>query len=116
MKKLILALIILSITSLSHAGPECRTYGMITDDGDHCQIEFGCQLADGFLGVLNLKNNGEVMLQRVYLFVFDPETNYPTVYIPRICKLAYADDRLTYEYFDTVKNVMIEMVFTEESE
>lgn len=92
----------LTIYGLCYAGPECRTYGMVSETGDHYQIEFGCQLADGFLGVLALKNNGEVMLQRVYIFVIDPETNEPTVFIPKVCKLAYRDSELIYQDFDMV--------------
>jgi len=106
----------LTIYGLCYAGPECRTYGMIVEDGDHYQIEFDCRRADGFLGVLNLINNGETMLERVYLFLVDPETGEPTVYIPRVCRLIYRGNELAYEYFDSTKNVMIEMVFTEEAE
>ena len=106
----------LAIYGICYAGPECRTYGMYSETGDHYQIKFGCQLADGFLGVLELKNNGEVMLERVYLFLVDPETGEPTVYIPKVCKLVYKGNELAYEYFDSAKNVMIEMVFTEEAE
>ena len=96
----------LSVYGICYAGPECRTYGMYSETGDHYQIEFGCQLADGFLGVLSLINNGETMLEKVYLFVIDPETGEPTVYIPRVCKLAYRDGELVYQDFD--------MVFVEE--
>ena len=92
----------LAIYGLAYAGPECRTYGMISDSGDHYQIEFDCRIADGFLGVLSLLNNGEVMLQRVYIFVVDPETGEPTVFIPKVCKLAYRDSELIYEDFDMV--------------
>jgi len=92
----------LAIYGLAYAGPECRTYGMYAENGDHYQIEFSCQLADGFLGVLNLINNGEVMLERVYIFVVDPETGEPTVFIPRVCKLAYRDSELVYQDFDMV--------------
>jgi len=94
----------LAIYGLAHAGPECRTYGMYSETGDHYQIEFDCRIADGFLGVLNLLNNGEVTLQRVYIFVIDPETGEPTVFIPKVCKLIYADDELIYQ----------DMVFREE--
>jgi len=97
----------LAIYGLAHAGPECRTYGMFAENGDHYQIEFDCRIADGFLGMLSLLNNGEVMLERVYVFTVDPETGEPTVYIPMVCKLAYRDSELVYQDF--------EMVFREES-
>jgi hypothetical protein len=92
----------LTIYGLCYAGPECRTYGMVSETGDHYQIEFDCRIADGFLGVLELKNNGEVMLERVYLFLVDPETGEPTVFIPRVCKLAYRDAELVYQDFDMI--------------
>jgi len=106
----------LAVYGPAYAGPECRTYGMYAENGDHYQIEFGCQLADGFLGVLSLLNNGEVMLERVYVFTVDPETEEPTVFIPKVCKLVYRDTELVYEYFDPFKKDFVNMVFKEEPE
>jgi len=92
--------------SVAHAGPECKTYGLYTEMGDHLQIQFDCHLAGGFLGLLNLIYNDEAAIQRAYLTYVDPDTGETIVIIPPVIRLVCRDHELILQGFD--------MTFSEE--
>lgn len=93
---------VISIYGICYAGPECKTYGLRAENGEHWQLRFECQSPDGFIGVVSFITNGNIMARLVYLFFYDTTNSEMVVYIPNVCGLVYTDSALIYKEFNMI--------------
>lgn len=110
-KSIILSVILLAALSVSAmaAGPECKTYAY--DQDNNWQLSFSCGTSG--LGAVDFINNDVVMQTYMYLYFYDPDTDYDTVVIctstvingqtvPYHIFLFLTDEILIYPYFGMI--------------